>query len=255
MCPGIRPATGWIAYFTSTPRVLEELGELADPVLGLRHGQAVARDDDHRARVRELDRRVVDAELALGAAAGRRRAGRAVAAAEPADHDVQDGAVHGVGHELGQDRAGGTHEGAADDQDRVAEHEAGHRDGHARERVEQRDDDRHVGAADRERHRDAEDQRGDEDDPHHREADVAGPQEQRAGDRDQGERRGDELAAGDHDRPGRRDLEAHQLARRDQRAGERDRADHDVEHGRDVDLVRPGTTFARRRTSGTRRWR
>ena len=52
--------------------VLEELGELADRVLGLRDGEAVARDDDDRARVGELDRRVVDAELALGAAAGSR---------------------------------------------------------------------------------------------------------------------------------------------------------------------------------------
>ena len=48
MCPGIRPATGWIAYLTSTPRGLEELGQLADRVLGLRDRQAVAGDDDHR---------------------------------------------------------------------------------------------------------------------------------------------------------------------------------------------------------------
>ena len=43
MWPGIRPATGWIAYFTSTPARLEELGELADLVLGLGDGEAVAR--------------------------------------------------------------------------------------------------------------------------------------------------------------------------------------------------------------------
>ena len=43
MCPGIRPATGWMAYLTSTPLRLEELGQLAHGVLGLGDGQAVAR--------------------------------------------------------------------------------------------------------------------------------------------------------------------------------------------------------------------
>ena len=43
MCPGMRPATGWIAYFTSTPRLLEHVGELAHRVLRLRDGHAVAR--------------------------------------------------------------------------------------------------------------------------------------------------------------------------------------------------------------------
>ena len=43
MWPGIRPATGWIAYFTSTPARLEQLGQLANRVLGLGDGEAVAR--------------------------------------------------------------------------------------------------------------------------------------------------------------------------------------------------------------------
>ena len=45
MWPGMRPATGWIAYFTSTPRALEQVGQLADRVLGLRDGQPVAGHD------------------------------------------------------------------------------------------------------------------------------------------------------------------------------------------------------------------
>jgi hypothetical protein len=47
MCPGMRPAPGWIANFTSTPRLAELVVELAHLVLGLRHGHAVARDDHH----------------------------------------------------------------------------------------------------------------------------------------------------------------------------------------------------------------
>ena len=120
MCPGIRPATGWIAYLTSTPPRFEELGQLADGVLGLGHREAVARHDDHRLRIGELDRDVVGADLADGPTGAGDRPGRLVAATEPADHDVQDRAVHRVGHQLGQDRAGRADEGARDDQDRVA---------------------------------------------------------------------------------------------------------------------------------------
>ena len=47
---------------------LEELGQLADRVLGLGDGEAVARDDDHRLGVGELDRDVVGADLADRAA-------------------------------------------------------------------------------------------------------------------------------------------------------------------------------------------
>ena len=166
---------------------LEQLGQLADGVLGLGDGEAVAGHDDDVLGVGQLDRDVVDADLADRAApapTGRRR--RAVAAAEPADHDVQDRPVHGVGHELGQDRARGADEGAGDDQDRVVDDEAGHRHGRAGERVQQRDDDRHVGAADRQGHRDAEDQRRGEDDQHHRDVRRAGrEQEDRRDDRDQ----------------------------------------------------------------------
>ena len=39
---------------------LEELGQLADPVLGLRDREAVARDDDDPLGVGELDGGVVD---------------------------------------------------------------------------------------------------------------------------------------------------------------------------------------------------
>ena len=145
---------------------LEDLGQLADRVLGLGDREAVAGHHDDLLGVRQHDRGVVHVDLADRAAAGPRhcRALVALAATEAADHDVQDRAVHGVGHELGQDGARGTDEGARDDEHRVADHEAGHRRGRARERVQEADDDGHVRAADGQHERDAEDDRGAEDD-------------------------------------------------------------------------------------------
>ena len=49
------------------------------------------------------------------------------AAAEAAEEDVADRAVHRVGHLLGEDRAGGADEHARDDQRRVVERDAGGR--------------------------------------------------------------------------------------------------------------------------------
>ena len=49
MWPGMRPATGWIAYLTSTPFFSSSVGELAHGVLRLRDRHPVARDDDDRA--------------------------------------------------------------------------------------------------------------------------------------------------------------------------------------------------------------
>ena len=51
MWPGMRPATGWIAYFTSTPLLLEQVGELAHGVLRLRDREPVAGHDDDLPRV------------------------------------------------------------------------------------------------------------------------------------------------------------------------------------------------------------
>ena len=74
MCPGIRPATGWIAYFTSTPRDSSSSASSRHGVLGLGHGEAVAGHDDDVLGVGQLDRGVVGRDLADGAA--RRRADR-----------------------------------------------------------------------------------------------------------------------------------------------------------------------------------
>ena len=56
MCPGMRPATGWMAYFTSTPLASSRLGHLLDGVLGLRDGQPVAGHHDDLVGIGHLDR-------------------------------------------------------------------------------------------------------------------------------------------------------------------------------------------------------
>ena len=100
----------------------------------------------------------------VGAAAPRARLHRA----EGAEEDVADRAVHRPAHQQRQQRARRADERAADDEHVVVQHEAGRRGGEAGERVQQRDHDRHVGAADREDEEDAEDERRDDqrDDEH-----------------------------------------------------------------------------------------
>ena len=46
MCPGMRPATGWIAYLTSTPWALS-VSPISRKRVGLRNGHAVSGDDNH----------------------------------------------------------------------------------------------------------------------------------------------------------------------------------------------------------------
>ena len=80
MWPGMRPATGWIAYFTVPPRFSTRSAELAHLVLCLRHCHAVAGHDDHLLRVGDLNREVLRRDRLHGqtgcapGAARRRRA-------------------------------------------------------------------------------------------------------------------------------------------------------------------------------------
>ena len=96
MCPGMRPATGWMAKNVSTPRALQRVGQLARRVLGLGHGQAVAGDDDDLAGVGQQHAHV------LGRPGPHRAAGVALLAAgggddraERAEEDVGQRAAHG----------------------------------------------------------------------------------------------------------------------------------------------------------------
>ena len=59
MCPGIRPATGWMRVADLDPAGLEQIGELACDVLGLGDRETVAGDDDDLAGVGEQHRDVL----------------------------------------------------------------------------------------------------------------------------------------------------------------------------------------------------
>ena len=138
--------------------LLEGVGKLADLVLRLGHGHAVAgHDHDAAGHLHDLGRLV-----------GRGRAHVAVLAAglghalielpeRPEEH-VAERAVHRAAHDDRQDQAGGAVERAGDDQQLVVEHEAQRRGRQAGVGVEQGDDRRHVGAADRHDQQHAEDQ-------------------------------------------------------------------------------------------------
>ena len=145
--------------------LLELVGELADRVLRLRDRQAVARDDDHPVRVGEHHRHVLGGGRAHRPAVGGRtlRSGGRLQLAERAEEDVRHRAAHRAGHHQRQQGARRPDEHAADDQDVLVEDEAGRGGGDAGEGVQQRDDDRHVGAADRQHEQDAEGERAEDD--------------------------------------------------------------------------------------------
>ena len=163
MCPGMRPATGWIAYRTSTPFVLEQVGQHAHVVLRLRDREPVARHEHDPARVREHDRDVL--RRSSRARCVRPRARLPVPAcdlAERAEEHVRDRPVHRPAHHERQQRAGGADERAADDQHVLVQREARRRGREPRAGVQERDHDRHVGAADRQDEEDAERERRDD---------------------------------------------------------------------------------------------
>ena len=132
-------------------------------------------------------------------------------------------AVHRLRHEQRQQGARGADEHPRDDEDGRVEHEAGGRCGEAGERVQQRDDDGHVRAADREHEHHAEHEREDD------ERDDRPLRLEPGDDRDS--ERGaaaenehvDDVLPGKHDRAPADELL--ELRERDERAGERDRAD------------------------------
>ncbi len=213
----------------------EQVRQLPNAVLRLGDSQAVARDDDDLAGVGELDGRIVDRDLADRAAHARERGLRALFRSEAADEDVGDGPVHGAGHQSGQNRTRGADQGAGNDQDDIADHEAGHRDGRAGEGVKQRYHDRHVGAADRKDHQHAEGEcaRQGHEQEHVENARVVGD-DARAGEdeHDRDAQAADDPEPGQHPAAGKQDGpapdEAHQLGRRNEGAGEGHRADDDV---------------------------
>ncbi len=128
--------------------VAQHVDQLAQRVLRLGDGQPVAGHDDHPVGVAQQDRDVLGpgrADRPVGGHAG----AQGGAALQRPEQDVGHRAAHRRGHQLGQERAAGPDQGAGDQQHGVAQDVAAGRDGQAGEGVEQRDDDGHVGPADR----------------------------------------------------------------------------------------------------------
>ena len=132
MWPGMRPATGWMANLTSTPRLVRMSIEFADLVLGLGDGHAVAGNDDHRLAAARMAAASSGLALRTGRCFVRAGCG-GLDLAEGAEQHVGERAVHRLAHDDREDEAGGAVEGAGDDQDLVVEHEA-HRAGGERRR-------------------------------------------------------------------------------------------------------------------------
>ena len=214
---------------------LEELGELTHVVLCLRDGEAVPGDDDDAARERELDGDVVGGGRPHGAAVvDARPAGARLHLAERAEQHVRDRAVHRLRHHQREEGARGADEHSGDDQHRRVEHEPRRGGREARERVQERDHDGHVGAADRQHEEDAEEER----EPDQREQRPLGvdARDHRDAEPDGAEEDGGvgDVLRREHDRPSREELL--ELGERHERAGERDGADQRGEDDRD-DLV------------------
>ena len=153
-----------MAYFDLDAGLLELVAHLAQRVLGLRHGHAVARHDDDLGGVlhhvggvlgrAELDRLLL-------AAAGR----ASDLAAEATEDDRDEAAVHPLAHDVGEDGARRADERAGDDQRDVRQREADAGGRPARVGVEHRHHDGHVGAADGDDDQDAEQHRRQRDGP------------------------------------------------------------------------------------------
>ncbi len=127
---------------------LELVAHFTQRVLRLRHRHAVARHDDDLAGVLENEGGIFRRADLHRPVAGRRRRSRYLAAEAAKDHR-EEGPVHSLAHDVGQDRARRSDQRAGYDQRRIAEREADAGRGPARIGVEHRDHDRHVGAADR----------------------------------------------------------------------------------------------------------
>mmetsp|Transcript_49740 Transcript_49740/g.67781 ORF Transcript_49740/g.67781 Transcript_49740/m.67781 type:complete len:547 (-) Transcript_49740:1504-3144(-) len=122
-------------------------GDLADAALRARDGHAVSWDNQHLLGAGHELRRVRHACLHVdlrGLVAGLLRWCRDVHAAED---DVEDVTVHGVAHDLRQDRSAAADEGADDREHRALQQEALCDQGPAGVGVQDRDAHRHVTAA------------------------------------------------------------------------------------------------------------
>ena len=194
--------------------LLEQIAELTDDMLSLGHGHAVARDEHDRLRCLENEVCIVgddrlDLALDLGCLLGRAEAG---------EQHVGQGPVHRLAHDVREDDAGGTNQRTGDNEQVVVDGEARSAGREARVAVQQRDDDGHVSAADRDDRHDAEQHREPEQDPEVLTADHGLLHEHVSREHDPDEDRAvHDPLAGEHDRGRVHDLG--QFAVRDKGAG------------------------------------
>src|SRR5215471_15193881 len=117
MWPGMRPATGWMAYFTSTPSFLSRSAISRSACC------ACATAMPYPGTMITFP-----AFLSMKAASSaepcftRRRAGDF--AAETAEDHRDEAAIHSLAHDVGQDRARGADQRASDDERGIAQREA-----------------------------------------------------------------------------------------------------------------------------------
>ena len=85
---------------------LQQLAHLTQHMLGLGHGHAVTRDDDHLLGILHQEGGVIGRALFPGLVAivGAASRGRRLTAKAAQDHR-EEGAVHALAHDVGQDRA------------------------------------------------------------------------------------------------------------------------------------------------------
>ena len=224
-------------------------------MLRLRHRHAVARHDDDRAGVLHDESGVLGRAGAHRlVAAGAATYGPRDLAAEAAEDDVEDRAVHPLAHDVAEDGARRSHQRAGDDQQAVLQREADAGRGPARIAVQHGDDDRHVGAADRQDQEEADQQRQDDNQPEGPDRLVHAEPDDQTDQRDAQRRvqrvlhREDQRLAGD---------QALELTEGDDRAGEGDRADGDakahLDQAGDLDLARCTDVVGLRRVERGRR--
>ncbi len=133
----------------------ESVIQFADFVLGLRDGHAVSGDDDDFAGGGEDSGGFFGAG-AFYRASFLRASGCGGDLAEGSEDHVGERTVHGLRHDDREDESGRAVEGAGDDEQFVVEDESHGSGGETGIRIQERDDRRHVGAADGDDEHDAE---------------------------------------------------------------------------------------------------
>ena len=200
------------------------VGQLLDLVLGLGQGHAVAGHDDHilgrGQQLGDFSVLLSGGLRGLGSLGRGRFGGGSRRSAGFSGHrgltqqDRHQLAVHGLAHDAGEHQAGGTHNAAHGDEQRVGHGETGDGAGNAAHGVEQGNGDGHVGAAHTDGEDDAEQRAGGE----HHEDEKSGQESRcdvvnaQGNEHDAQQNVDDAAVVGEHDGPLRQQLV--QFARR-----------------------------------------